>query len=218
MNRKLRGLPGLRKELFPAASWRSELESLHVEDRNRIEQLRTEEEARVALSLAGIRAEEVMRQARTQARRLVGTASAVARARQSHAERAAAAKMAKAEAAASATLTEAANRADAMVSDSGFDLKALYARLLQMQAALRDAETRLSAFAQATRADLVADDGIVDLDRLSGEPEGAVAVDQDAGDVYAVPVPRRRPKSRFEVPGLTPERIQALRDEFLTMP
>ena len=128
--------------------------------------------------------------------------------------------MAEAGAVASATLAEAAERAEAMVSDSGLDMNELYGRLLQMQVALRDAETRLGAFAESKRSDLAAGGDVVDLDRLSQEPaaqDGAGEQEPGDGDVYAVPVPRMRPKSRFEVPGLTPERIEALRDEFLTM-
>jgi hypothetical protein len=205
-----RGVPGLRKELFPAATWRRELESLHDREQDRAARLQAQEEARVAIGLAEVRAEEILRQARAQARRLVNTASTVARARQEHAERLAAAKMADAEAEAAATVS-AARQAEEIPTDSGVDMQALYGRLVQMQSALRDAEVRLDAFAAATRADIAAHGDVVDPDALSVEPGEGVAAHYAT---YGPPVPRLRPKSRFEVPGLTPERIEALRDEF----
>ena len=75
-----RGIPGLRKELFPAAAWRREVDSLELSDSKRTADALQSEDARVTHSLAHLRAEDILDSAREQARRLVGAAAAVARA------------------------------------------------------------------------------------------------------------------------------------------
>ena len=105
-----------------------------------------------------------------------------------------------------------------------------------MRAALSDAEVRLGAFSASTRYELESDSDTIDLEeeQRAGELEAAAArADTPAGEaasvpavasldgdwvlpddeIYPSPVPRTVPKGRFTVPGLTPDRIEALRDE-----
>lgn len=235
-----RGIPGLRKELFPAASWRRELDLLELAQVDRDNQKSTWENARVTQSLAALRAEDILQTARQQARRLVGTAAAVAQARREQAERAAATALAEAEKVTANTLAAAEQQAQEISAASGEDVTRLNERLLRLRTTLQEAEVKLGAYSTSTRLALSARGGAIDLDveEQIGRTESEVypvaeAVDDsssegfeqddDAGSIdeidhfaaesYAVPAPLFRPKSRFTVPGLTPDRIETLRDE-----
>lgn len=235
-----RGIPGLAKELFPAAAWRRKLDSLEfAEDRRTYSRLE-EEKARVTFALARPRADDILAHAREQARRLVGTAAAVARARREQAERAAAATLTQAEQAAAHTLAAAKQQADDIASGSGADAAQMNDRLQRLRTALEHAETRLRAFSVSTRQALAASPGPIDLEaeQRRGTVEAAAALSDDAADEpfragsgegggpgtglavdrpevesHGAPVPRPQPKSRFMVAGLSPDRIEALRDE-----
>ena len=193
------------------------------------------EDARVTHSLAELRAEDVMQRARVQARRLLATAGAVAKARREQAEREASAVIAAAERAAASTVATAEEQA----ADPGSapDSTELYGRLLSLQTSLRDAETRLEAFAGATRRDVEAVD-IVDLEALSEEPEQVVApgsaalvgpqarwthpavpgsqpvaAEHEEPEGTSKPQDLSRPRNRFDLDGTAPDRIESLRDE-----
>jgi hypothetical protein len=236
-----RGIPGLRNELFPAAAWRRELDALDRAEIDRSSRRILREEARVTHSLADVRAEDILRTAREQARRLVGTAAAVAKARREQAERAAATALATAEQAAAETLAAAEQQARDLVAESGADAGVINDRLLKLRTALQAAEAKLGAFSATTRQALVAQGDVIDLDaeefRGDIEREEALANDllqevvrhelgggsdeteeasitvYEPDETDVVPVPRIRPKGRFTVPGLTPDRIERLRDE-----
>jgi len=136
------GIPGLRKELFPAAAWRRELDSLESSDSKRTAEALQSEDARVTHSLAHLRAEDILDSAREQARRLVGAAAAVARARREQADRAADAVLGQAEEVAAETLANAEEQAAGVVTESGMDASHLNERLSKLRTALGDAEAR----------------------------------------------------------------------------
>ena len=198
------------------------------------------EQARVTHSLANLRAEDILQTAREQARRLVGTAAAVARARREQAERAAAGALAAAEKVAAQTLAAAELRAQEIVSGSGADVDAVNDKLIRLRAALQDAEARLGAYSASTRMALAGGRDVIDLDAeeelgrldaraadiidladreaiegdiVDSEPVADADIQHPVEPTYAVPVPRIRPKGRFTVPGLTPDRIETLREE-----
>ncbi len=112
------------------------------------------------------------------------------------------------------TLAAAERQAHSITEGPGVDVAQLNERLLRLRTALTEAEAKLGAFSESTRRSLAAGGGVIDLDEEQGrgdrEPEPAEAA---LGPVYGPPVPRIRPKSRFMVPGLSPDRIEALRDE-----
>lgn len=206
-----RGIPGLRKELFPAAAWRRELEALEVEEERRRRLRADREEAHVRFSLAAARAEDILQHARVQARRLVRTAAAVARTRREQAERAAAATLAEAERVAEETLAAAERQASSITEGPGIDAAGLNERLLRLRTALTEAEAKLGAFSESTRQALATGDAVIDLD--AEQRRGERHAEPEPDPVYGPPVPRIRPKSRFMVAGLSPDRIEALRDE-----
>lgn len=211
------GLPGLRRELFPAAAWRRELEAIRDAERAAAELRRRREEARVAHSLAHLRAEEILKEARVQARRLVRTASAVAKARREQARREAEETIAAAGRVASEIIGRAEEDAAGRTAEPPLDATELHGKLLRLHGALQDAETRLEAYTQATREDL---DDVIDLDAIEVDeadeapvPAADDAAGPDDGGVPVAAAPRIRPKSRFQIPGLTPDRIEALREQ-----
>ncbi len=236
-----RGIPGLAGELFPAAAWRRKLDSLEFAEDHRESDRLDKEKARVAFALARPRADDVLANAREQARRLVGTAAAVSRARRDQAERSAAATLAEAERVAAGTLAAAEQQAADIGIGPGGDVAQLNDRLQRLRTALEHAETRLSAFSVSTRQALAASRRTIDLgvEQRRGDAEAAAAAlgdgvpderigtgsgeGHDSGEVlsgdrpetaaHAAPVARLQPKSRFTVPGLTPDRIETLRDE-----
>lgn len=204
----------MRKELFPAAAWRRELDALEAEEDRRRRSRAEREEAHVRFSLAAERAEDILQHARSQARRLVRTAAAVARTRREQAERGAAATLAEAERVAGETLAAAERQAHSITEGPGVDVAQLNERLLRLRTTLTEAEAKLGAFSESTRRTLAAGERVIDLDeeqrRGEADPEPA---EPAPGPVHGPPVPRIRPKSRFMVPGLTPDRIEAFRDE-----
>ena len=231
-----RGIPGLRKELFPAAAWRRELDSLELSDSKRTADALQSEDARVTHSLAHLRAEDILDSAREQARRLVGAAAAVARARREQADRAVDAVLAQAEKVAAETLVTAEEQAAEVVTESGIDASHLNERLSKLRTALGDAEARLGAFSASTRRALASRSDTIDLEKEQrvGDLEAAEATtdavetevmvapghanleaDRVSPDeeIYTVPAPRITPKGRYTTPGLTPDRIEALRAE-----
>lgn len=223
------GIPGLARELFPAAAWRLELDGLRAAHERRRTEREAREDARVTFSLAHPRADDILAVARSQARRLVGTAAAVARARRDQAERAAAEALARAEALAAETVAAAEARAEDIAAGSGEEIELLHERLGRLRAALHEAETKLGAFATSTRRSLAAGSGVIDLEREQqrGEIEAGVALtlaaeqevaERAAADTVDFVVPEVagegvRLKGRFQVPGVTPDRIETLRDE-----
>lgn len=243
MRRTRGGIPGLRSELFPAATWRSQLEqlaaSLDDEHANRARR----EEARLAYLLSHPRAEDILHAARKQAQRLVGTAAAVAEARRRQAERAAAAALDKATRVAEAKISSAQREAEQMTAGRGAEMAHLNERLLRLRSALLEAETKLGAFSSHARRSSTIETKIIDLDEEQERghleelaDDGITFVEVAENDVPddglpaavahravaspealpgedAPPAPRMRPKGRFTVPGLTPDRIEALRDE-----
>ena len=238
-----RGIPGLRRELFPAAAWRRQVDDFAGDHRKRTQQRQSREEARLTHLLADLRAEDILQAARGQARRLVGAAAAVAKARREQADRAATAKISEADRVAADTLSNAQRRAQQVIADSDLNAAALHARVLQLHAALRDAETRLGKVAVTPPARI--SDDVVDLVAIEAEEAATVrivAAEQarpitSPGDAeMAVPDEAESaavtsaaqaaesrpkvsaahsvvPKSRFQARGPTPDRIEALRDE-----
>ncbi len=236
-------VPGLTRELFPAATWRRELEALTDGLRKHHADQAAREEARVLHLLAEPRAEEILSAARAQARRLVSTAAAVAKARREQADREATAVITEAEKVAARTL-EAAEEQAVEMNRSGEDIADLNDRLTRLRAALRDAETKLGAYSSSTRHAIASGAGVIDLDaeqergdfgaiiddrdetaEPSDELEPALVVAEDvtsAKERFAAPegpvvppqpAPKLRPKGRFAEPGFYPDRIETLRDE-----
>ena len=214
--RPARGIPGLRRELFPAAAWRREVEGLAGEHHRRTSHLQSREEARVIHLLAALRAEDILAEARAQAQRLVGTAAAVARARREQAERAAVHTIEEAEKAAAAVAAEAEARVEAFAS-SAQGARELHRRVLQLHASLSAPESRLDG-AVSVSHDEHEDEHVIDLAAIeAGEAE--VRREKQVAAVESVVLDAATdesgvvPKSRFQVPGVTPGSIEAFRDE-----
>lgn len=241
--RASRGIPGLRNELFPAAEWRRQLESLVSASQDEERQRVAQEEARVTFALAQERADDILQKARRRARRLVDTAGVVARARREQAEREATAALTRARQVAGDTLEAAEREAADIAAHPDAGLQELNERLLRLRSALQDAETRLRAFSSHARRSAAAEVGVIDLDveqergdveatlEVAHVPAGAAVADPGGlpDHVHYVPGPptyeegesptdalHLRPKGRFIVPGRTPDRIEAYRDELTT--
>jgi hypothetical protein len=240
------GIPGLRSELFPAATWRTQLEQLAGSMADEADDRARKEEARLAYLLSHPRAEDILHTARKQAQRLVSAAGAVAKARRDQAEREASGALAEARRVAEATVAAARRQAEEMAVGHSGEMAQLNERLLRLRSSLQDAEAKLGAYSSHTRRASSTEPGVIDLDeeQEKGDLEALVEdeiaeaeivedeIIEDEAPVAVVhaphpasrPVdshddenppsaPRLRPKGRFTVPGLTPDRIEALRDE-----
>ena len=156
--------------------------------------------------------------------------------RREQADRAVDAVLAQAEKVAAETLVTAEEQAAEVVTESGIDASHLNERLSKLRTALGDAEARLGAFSASTRRALASRSDTIDLEKEQrvGDLEAAEATtdavetevmvapghanleaDRVSPDeeIYTVPAPRITPKGRYTTPGLTPDRIEALRDE-----